>query len=107
MADLLRPPPGLSELFACLDPAEEGKSVAIARDFMRPDFPKTSLTEAAGFLDGLLADDAISNADLKGFLNREISPAWSMELGFDADAKGARRCLEAIREAIAQRRPRG
>jgi hypothetical protein len=100
MGGLLRPPAAFSELLRCMDPVEDGARVAIADDLLRPDFPKSGFREAVEFLDSLLADPAVSNADLKGLLNRETSSMWAAELGFDSMAMGARRCLEALREAI-------
>jgi hypothetical protein len=102
MGDVLHPPRALSELLGCLDAVEEGTTIAIATDLLNSNFPDSGFKEAADFLDRLLADPTVSNADLKGLLNRETSSAWAMELGFDPSARGARRCLEALRGAIAR-----
>jgi len=100
MGALLRAPPALHEILHSLDPIDEGTSVAIARDLLGRSFPKAGFKEANEFLKQLLADPDVSNADLKGLLNRETSSSWSMEFGFGADAKAARRFLEALQQAI-------
>jgi hypothetical protein len=98
----MRPPAALSVIFRCLDPADDGTSIVIAHDLLDPDFPQTGFKEASAYLAQLLADPEIPNADLKGLLNRETSCAWSLEFGFGADAKAARRYLEALQQAIAR-----
>ncbi len=100
----LRAPTFLNEILHALDPVEGGTSVVIAPDLLPRDFPRAGLTEAGEFLDRLLADPDVSNADLKGLLNRETSSSWSMEFSFGADAKAARRFLEALRQAIGRER---
>ena len=102
MGGALRPPAAFSELLSCADPAGDDAGLVIAADLLRPDFPKSGFREATDFIDGVLADPAVSNADLKGLLNRETSSAWSLDLGFAGNAKAARRCLEAFRAAIVQ-----
>lgn len=97
-----RPPAALSVILQCLDPVDDGTSIAIAHDLLGPDFPQSGLKEASSFLTQLLTDPEVSNADLKGLLNRETSSTWSMEFGFGADAKAARRYLEVLQEAIAR-----
>jgi hypothetical protein len=97
-----RPPAAFSQILHSLDPVNGGKSIAIARDLLGSHFPKQGFVEAGAFLDRLLADPAISNADLKGLLNRETASSWAVEFEFGSDAKAARRYLEALRQALAQ-----
>ena len=97
-----RPPTAFSVILRCIDPADDGTSIVIAHDLLDPDFPQAGFKEASAYLTQLLADPEISNADLKGLLNRETSSAWSMEFGFGADARAARRYLEALQQTIAR-----
>ena len=102
MGAATRPPAALSVILRCLDSADDGTSIVIAHDLLDPDFPKAGFKEVFVYLGQLLADPEIPNADLKGLLNRETSSAWSLESGFGADAKAARRYLEALQQAIAR-----
>jgi hypothetical protein len=60
------------------------------------------LAEAKAYVDGLLGDPHVTGSNLKGLLNRSASPAWGIQFDFGADAKAARRYLEAFSRAIAQ-----
>jgi hypothetical protein len=58
--------------------------------------------EAKAYVEQILADPDVTNADLKGLVKRLVGPAWGVEFDFGADAKAARRYLEALSRAIAQ-----
>jgi hypothetical protein len=61
---------------------------------------KTDCQEAVVFLSAMLNDETLSNAELKGLLNR-ASGDWGVTSPFGADAKAARKHLAAVRDAIA------
>jgi hypothetical protein len=56
---------------------------------------------AVRFIDAALGDESVSNSDLKGLLNRLVG-AWGVTSLYGADAKAARRHLQAARDAIAE-----
>jgi hypothetical protein len=90
---------------AILDASNDGKGIVIPDDPLaqHPELDRHQLLECRKFLDQLLADEATPNADLKGFLNRIAGPVWGGPFGFGADAKSARRYLEALRSAITRK----
>jgi hypothetical protein len=57
--------------------------------------------QAVAFIDAVLKDDALSNADLKGLLNRAMGSGWAVTSPFGANAMAARQHLSAARDAIA------
>lgn len=58
--------------------------------------------EAGDYIEALLTDPGISNSDLKRLLRKTAGPVWGIQFEFGADAKAARRYLEALNEAIAR-----
>ena len=100
-----RPPTTLCILLGCLDPGNDGTTILIASDLLaqHPSIGRDQLIECDRFLAQLLNDDATSNADLKGMLNRLEGRVWGVQFEFGADAKAARRYLEALRVALARK----
>jgi hypothetical protein len=92
-------------LLMILDPTDDGKGVVIPPDLLaqHPELDRAQLIECHRFLDELLNDETTVNADLKGMLNRLSGHAWSTQFDVGADAKAARRYLEALRSALAER----
>ncbi len=106
MTELARsPPPALRTLLMILDPGVTGKEVVIAADLLaqHPEIDRNQLRECFRYLDQLLNDEAVPNADLKGMLNRLAGPVWGGPFGFGADAKSARLFLEALRLALSRK----
>ncbi|OYW43036.1 MAG: hypothetical protein B7Z38_02940 [Rhodobacterales bacterium 12-64-8] len=99
-----QPPSVFSELLLMIDPAEDGREIRIARDLVarHGDMGPGRLSEVKTYVDALLADDSVTASDLKGLLNRSAGPAWGIQFDFGADAKAARRYLEALSHGIAQ-----
>ena len=98
-------PPGVfRELLLVIDPAEGGREIQIASDLLgaRSDMGPARLAEAKAYVDALLADPDVTGSDLKGLLSRSAGAAWGIQFDFGADAKAARRYLEALSRAIAQ-----
>lgn len=58
--------------------------------------------EAGDYIEALLTDPGISNSDLKRLLRKTAGPVWGIQFEVGADAKAARRYLEALSEAIAR-----
>jgi hypothetical protein len=98
------PPGAFRVLLGAVDPLDGGREMKLARDLLAPHsyLNAASLAEVKTYVDELLADRDIANADLKGLLNRNAGPAWGAQFDFGADAKAARRYLEALSRAIAQ-----
>ena len=99
-----QPPSVLRDLLLLVDPTDGGREIRIAGDLLRrqSDMGPSSLAEAKAYVDGLLGDPDVTGSDLKGLLNRSAGPAWGIQFDFGADAKAARRYLEALSRAIAQ-----
>ncbi|MBL8536443.1 MAG: hypothetical protein JNM59_03475 [Hyphomonadaceae bacterium] len=88
-----------------LDPMVDGAEVVIADDLLaqHPEIDQRSLVECRAFLERLLGDETIPNADLKGMLNRLAGPVWGGPFGFGPDAKSARRFLETLQTALTRK----
>jgi hypothetical protein len=99
-----QPPAAFRVLLGAVDPVDGGCGMKFARDLLarHDDVTVAHIAEVRAYVDGLLADSDIPNADLKGLLNRCAGPAWDAQFDFGADAKAARRYLEAFSRAIAQ-----
>ncbi len=63
-------------------------------------FDRPHVLGVAEWLDGVLADEAIPNAEFKGMLNRTLGPAWGVQYQFAMGSRGARQFLEAARDAM-------
>ena len=101
MVSVHRPPAALANLVRVADPTEGGREIAIAKDLLVQDeLGRAALTEAQDYIDSLLADASVANADLKGLLNRLDGWNWRTLFEFGADAKAARRYLEALSRAL-------
>lgn len=103
-ARLDQPPAAFRVLVNAVDTVNGGREMKLARDLLahHGEVSKSAFAEAKAYVDALLADDQIANADLKGLLNRSAGPVWGIQFDFGADAKAARRYLEALSRAIAQ-----
>lgn len=99
-----QPPAVFRAVANAVDPVDGGREMKLARDLLahHGEVSQSGFAEAKAYVDGLLADDQIAGADLKGLLNRCVGPAWGIQFDFGADAKAARRYLEALSRAIAQ-----
>lgn len=99
-----RPPAVFRVLVNSVDPVDDGAYMKVARDLLavHGEISQSAFAEAKAYVDGLLADSKVANADLKGLLNRCAGPKWGIQFDFGADAKAARRYLEALSRAIAQ-----
>lgn len=99
-----QPPAVFRAVVNAVDPMHGGREMRIARDLLahHGEVSQSAFAEAKAYLDGLLADDQVANADLKGLLNRSAGQLWGIQFDFGADAKAARRYLEALSRAIAQ-----
>lgn len=92
--------PLLMHVLRCIETDSSGAALVVAEDFLRrTEIYRSDLLTAWKVIDDLLADPDVSNADLKGLLNR-IDVAWSMESPFGANALAAREHLEAARDAL-------
>ena len=92
--------PTLVRALRCVDSVENRSRLMVAADFVeRSGLERTDFIAALKLLDTILDDPVVSNADIKGMLNRV--DAWQHESPFGADAKAARQHLEAARNAIA------
>jgi hypothetical protein len=102
---VLSSPPVLRTILAILDPTDDGRGVVIPNDLLvqHPEIDRVQLGDCHIYLEGVLADEATSNADLKGLLNRLAGHAWSAQFELGADAKAARLYLEALRSALARK----
>ena len=98
------PPAAFTALVAAVDPVDGGRAMTVAHDVLKIRAGSEFLgwSEARAYIDALLSDPTLSNADLKGLLNRSAGPVWGMAFDFGADAKAARRYLEALSKAIAR-----
>jgi len=97
-----RAPANLDKVLACVESVDDYSRLRLAHDFAyQVNITKADCDEAVAFLDAVLKDESLSNADLKGFLNRAMGPGWGMTSPFGANAKAARLHLSAAREAIA------
>ena len=92
-ADLVR-------VLRCVESVDNYSRLEVAPDFARnAGLNRADFENARKVIDELLADPSVSNADIKGLLNR--IDAWQFDSPFGGDAKAARQHLEAAREAIA------
>lgn len=90
----------LGPLLRCIETDKDGAKLVVAEDFLkRADIPRSDIHGAWKALESLLADPDVSNADLKGMLNR-IDIGWKFESPFGANAIAAREHLEAARDAL-------
>jgi hypothetical protein len=97
-------PASLRTILGCVDPTDKGRSMDIAQDLVvGRSLTSRHFQEAGVFIDRLLANPEISNADLKGMLNRLAGPSWGSQFEFGADPKGARQYLEALQRALRKR----
>lgn len=99
------PPAALRTLLMILDPGQRDEDVVIASDLLarHQELDQDRLRACLRYLDQLLSDESVSNADLKGLLNRLAGRAWSVQWKFGADAKAARQYLEALQSALVAR----
>ena len=103
MAPVHHPPAALAILVRVADPIEGGREMRIAKDLRaHGELSRPALTEARDYIDSLIADESVANADLKGLLNRLAGPDWVMLFEFGADGKAARGYLEALSRALAR-----
>lgn len=92
--------PLLARTLRCVESVDGGTRLAVATDFMeQAALTKSEVSRTLQIMDQLLSDPSVSNADIKGLLNRV--DAWQYDSPFGADAKAARKHLEAARDAIA------
>lgn len=100
-----RSPASLRTILLTLDPTDDGRGVTIPDDLLarHSEIDRNQLLECRTYLDRLLDDQATSNADLKGMLNRLAGRVWHTQFEVGADAKAARRYLEALRSALARK----
>jgi len=99
--DARKAEPLLARTLRCIERTDEGAGLALAPDLMeQAELTKSEVRGALLVMDQLLNDPAVSNADIKGLLNRV--DAWQYDSPFGADAKAARKHLEAARDAVAQ-----
>ena len=88
----------LYRILHCVDVADE--RLQVATDLVAQSGLKLwDFQNALKVIDNILAHPDVSNADIKGLLNRV--GGFRYESPFGADAKGARKHLLAARDAIA------
>jgi len=106
MADsiTLGAPASLKVILRCVDPGDKGRRVDIAEELVAQQSLTTRhIVEAGKFVDGLLADPARSDADLKGMLKRLAGPSWGASFQFGSDDASARLYLQSLQKALKQR----
>jgi hypothetical protein len=92
--------PFLGPVLRCIEADATGERLVIAEDFLkRTNVYKGDVLDAWKCLERLLEDSSVSNADLKGMLNR-IDIGWTVQSPFGGDARAAREHLEAARDAL-------
>jgi hypothetical protein len=90
----------VSSALGCIETDISGSRLVVAEDLrLRSDVHRDHMLEAWKVLEELLDDPGVSNADLKGLLNR-VDVAWRVESPFGANAQAAREHLEAAKDAI-------
>ncbi len=97
-----RAPLSLSRVLSCVESFDDYSRLRLADDFAHQlNVGKAECDQAVAFIDTVLDDDTVSNADLKGLLNRAMGPGWGVTSPYGANAKAARQHLSAARDAIA------
>ena len=93
-------PAALARVLACVESVDDYSMLRMADDFAHQmGLTRRDCDETVAFIDRVLRDESISNADLKGLLNRAIG-AWGVTSPYGVNAEAARRHLEAARHAI-------
>jgi hypothetical protein len=91
--------PLLARTLGCVE--SDAMSAAVAADFLeRAALTQAEMIGSSEMRDQLPADPEVSNADIKGLLNR--INAWQDDSLIGADAKALRKYFEAARDAIAR-----
>ena len=104
-ASIEHPPASFKAIVASVDPSSDGLEMKIAHDLVSHYTLGSQFEgwrEAGGYIEALLTDPGISNSDLKRLLRKTAGPVWGIQFEFGADAKAARRYLEALSVAIAR-----
>jgi hypothetical protein len=92
--------PILSSALRCVETDLDGVRLVVADDIrQQAGVQRADVLRAWKALEDLLDNPDVSNADLKGLLNR-IDIGWSMESPFGANARAAREHLEAAKDAL-------
>jgi hypothetical protein len=92
--------PFVSSPLRCVETDIDGARLVVAEDLLkRGGVHRDDVLRTWKTLEDLLSDPSVSNADLKGLLNR-VDIGWSVESPFGADAQAAREHLEAARDAL-------
>ncbi len=97
-----RAPESFARVLACVESVDRYSLLRLADDYaLQLRVTKSERDEAVHFLDTLLRDSTISDADLKGLLDR-LACGWMLTSPFRAEAEAsARRHIEAVRDAMA------
>jgi hypothetical protein len=92
--------PLISWALRCIETDLDGVRLVVADDLrQRGGVQRSDVLQAWKLLEDVLSDPNVSNAELKGLLNR-TDVAWSVESPFGANAQAAREHLEAARDAM-------
>jgi len=92
--------PLISQALRCIETDLDGVRLVVAEDLrQRGGVHRDDMLRAWKALEDVLDDPGVSNADLKGLLNR-ADAAWTVQSPFGADALAAREHLEAARDAL-------
>jgi hypothetical protein len=92
--------PLVSRALSCIETDIDGGRLVVAEDLReRSGVYRDDMLRAWKALEDLLADPSVSNADLKGLLNR-ADMGWGAQSPFGADARAAREHLEAAKDAL-------
>lgn len=93
------------DLLNYADPDPSGQRIVLADDLIEHHADRASLEQAANQLAALRLNETVSNADIKGLLNRVSAKTWGMEYDRRFEPREFVEELErAVRDYLRRRR---